>query len=207
VWTWSKRDDPQFIGEMGSLPAIARSGYKVGAFAPAADLFTELQKTQLGSPSIGLGLSLCRCALGELKEGGALLLKSLKGITTVREIDDFLGLDVPLIEAGHGGWGRTEAGRELLEQARATALQRRAEVSQRPSARAEISRVLDELAAGGKVEGWPWLGARAALARFYSEANEGAQALPIYEELLRSGRFAPVAGALRKLAKGPVKDA
>lgn len=161
------------------------AAYNLGLRDKAIEIFTSLLADRTQNASASRSISFCHLALGNLEEARRIFKQGIELPVTARELHEILDIDLPNLQKRLPTEQKSQAFENLIADLRSLAEARLAKLPEWPSPEAELLAVRAELQKGGQIEGAPWIGVTAGLARLYTKREQWSEAAAAYEQLLQ----------------------
>ena len=170
--------DPSNSTDRGTF---AWAAYEAGEIDDAIRIYDEMSENDAEDlADVYLSLGICHLVKGDLTSGARELNEGIGRTINHRQLDDLLDLDFePLerysLELSHGAEVR-----KVLDQAREQIGAQRKRVRHRPSPEEELNQVIRDLGGTDERNNWPYIGAKAGLARLLGEQGQWGEAASLY---------------------------
>jgi tetratricopeptide (TPR) repeat protein len=185
---WRKFDR----NDVDSQTSYAWAALMIGKYDEGLDILASRSNDRVSRLTVQRLFGFCRLLRGEVPAAQEHFNRAIELAHSARELDLWLVGD---FESGEvlqqlAGCPYAEQAREMLEQCKKSAEQRRAALHSPSSAREELQQLIAELERKNDTTGWQWIGAHAAAARLSLEAQLWEDAEEHYRKLQNCpGRF------------------
>jgi Tfp pilus assembly protein PilF len=177
-WIWTH---PDSVGAMDQH-TVGLAAYSLGKTDQAIAIFNAVGNTKGHDASaVNANLALCYLTKGDLELGVQHLNHGIEIAKTPSTLD-LIDIDLQVLEQSSNRLDRGAQIREVLERARRKLTEQRSRLENLPSAEEELTRITTQLE-NTDHNGWPWFGARAGLARLYTETGQWREAVAEYETI------------------------
>ncbi|NJO75092.1 MAG: hypothetical protein HC833_15795 [Leptolyngbyaceae cyanobacterium RM1_406_9] len=143
------------------------AAYSLGYLDKAINIFEKLRNDGEYQKSIHSVLGLLYLAKGDYEVAKATLKHGIAVINNKRVLNDFLEIELTIIERDSEHWDHGAESREILEQAKERIEERIAALDQPINPKDELQQIIQTASS----ESWAQLGAQAGLQRFFTSEN------------------------------------